>query len=136
MTPGAQCVRPDATIREAAELILQQDIGILPVLEDDTLLGILTGRDIVIRFVASGAAPAQTEVQEVMTPGVVFVYDDDDIDTAIETLTEKQIRRVPVVTRDRRLVGILSLGDIAVEGNAALAGEALKQVSQPATLVH
>lgn len=135
MTPGVHCIRPDATVREAAELMLRLDIGVLPVSENDAILGMLTDRDIVIRFVVSGDAGTPKGVREVMTPGVVFVYDDDDLSTAVKTLTQNQIRRAPVVTRDRRLVGILSLGDIAVEGNAALAGEALKQVSQPAALV-
>jgi len=135
MTPGVHCIRPDATVREAAELMLRLDIGVLPVSENDAILGMLTDRDIVIRFVVSGDAGTSKGVREVMTPGAVFVYDDDDLSTAVETLTQNQIRRAPVVTRDRRLVGILSLGDIAVEGNAALAGEALKQVSQPAALV-
>jgi len=135
MTPGVQCIRPDATVRGAAELMLRLDIGVLPVSENDAILGMLTDRDIVIRFVVKGDAPASTEVHDVMTPGVVFVYDDDALDPAVDTLTLSQIRRAPVVTRDRRLVGILSLGDIAVEGNAALAGEALKQVSQPTEFV-
>lgn len=135
MTPGVQCIRPDATIREAAELMRQLDVGVLPVLEKDAVLGMLTDRDIVTRSVVWGNAPAQTEVHEVMTAGVVFVFDDDTVDTALQALTENQIRRIPVVTRDRRLVGILSLGDVAVEGNAGVAGEALKQISQPAAVV-
>ncbi len=134
MTPGVQCIQPDATIREAAELMLRLDIGVLPVLENDTVLGILTDRDIVIRSVVTENAPAQTCVREIMTPGVVFIYDDDDLAAAVEVLTRSQVRRAPVVTREHRLVGILSLGDLAVEGDPGLAGEALRQVSQPSAL--
>jgi CBS domain-containing protein len=132
MTPGVQCVRPDESLIDAASLMRQLDVGVLPVLKGDAVLGMITDRDITIRAVAQGRIPEETQVREVMTPGVFFVYDDQDVEEAMDVLKEHQIRRLPVISRDRRLVGILSLGDIAVDANASRSGEALKQVSQPA----
>ena len=135
MTPGVQCVKPEDSLLDAANLMRQLDVGLLPVLKGSTVLGVITDRDITIRAVAEGRAPTDTEVREVMSSGVHFVYDDQDVEDAMDIFKEHQIRRVPVISRDHRLLGILSLGDIAVDANAARAGEALKQVSQPAVPV-
>lgn len=132
MTPGVQCIRPDETLIDAAILMRQLDVGVLPVMEDDVVLGMITDRDITIRAVAEGRPSETTAVREVMTPGVIFVYDDQDVEEAVEVMEKHQVRRVPVISRDRRLLGILSLGDLAVDGNATLSGEVLKEVSQPA----
>lgn len=132
MTPGVQCIRPDESLVDAAILMRQLDVGILPVLEDDAVLGMLTDRDITIRAVAAGVDLETTPVREIMTPGVHFVYDDQDVNDAVGMLKRHQIRRVPVVSREHRLVGIVSLGDIAVDASALRSGETLKEVSQPA----
>ncbi|MDO8542576.1 MAG: CBS domain-containing protein [Opitutaceae bacterium] len=132
MTPDVQCVGPDENLVDAAGLMRQLDVGVLPVCEGDQVVGMLTDRDIAIRAVAAGCDPNTTPVSEIMTPGVVCVYDDQDLSDAVRVMENHQIRRAAVMSHDQRLVGILSLGDIAVDASAALSGEALKEVSQPA----
>jgi CBS domain-containing protein len=132
MTPDAQCVGPDETLLDAAGLMRQLDVGVLPVCDEGEILGMITDRDIVVRAVAEGRDPNTAPVRDTMTPGSVCVTEDDDVATALRVLEENQIRRVPVKNREGRLVGIVSLGDIAVDASAALSGEALKRVSQPA----
>jgi CBS domain-containing protein len=132
MTPDAQCVRPDETLVDAALLMRQLDVGVLPVCDGDDLVGMITDRDIAIRAVADSRHPATTMVREVMTPGTVTVFEDQDVNEAVHLMEEHQIRRAPVINHEDRLVGIVSLGDIAVDASAALSGEALKRVSQPA----
>ena len=132
MTPDAQCVPPDETLVDAALLMRQLDVGVLPVCDGDDLVGMITDRDIAIRAVADSRHPATTMVREVMTPGTVTVFEDQDVNEAVHIMEEHQIRRAPVMNREGRLVGIVSLGDIAVDASAALSGEALKRVSQPA----
>jgi CBS domain-containing protein len=132
MTPDAQCVRPDETLVDAASLMRQLDVGVLPVCDGDEVVGIITDRDIAIRAVADSRHPATTMVREIMTPGTITVFDDQEVDEVVHILEQHQIRRAPVLSRDDRLVGIVSLGDIAVDASAAVSGEALKRVSQPA----
>ena len=132
MTPDAQCVRPDETLVDAALLMRQLDVGVLPVCDDDELVGMLTDRDIAIRAVADARHPATTMVREVMSDGTITVFEDQEVDEAVQIMEQHQIRRAPVLSRENKLVGILSLGDIAVDGSAILSGEALKRVSQPA----
>jgi CBS domain-containing protein len=131
MTPDAQCVGPEETLVEAAGLMRQLDVGVLPVCDDGEIIGIVTDRDIAIRAVAEGRSPAATIVREIMSPGTVCVYDDQDVDDVVHILEEHKIRRAPVINRESRLVGIVSLGDIAVDASAALSAEALRCVSQP-----
>ena len=104
----------------------------LPVCENDKLLGMLTDRDIAVRAVATGCDPRRTPVCDVMTPGPVWCYEDDDIREAARIMEEKQIRRLLVLDRNKHAVGIVSLGDIATRiGNDHLSGDVLQQVSQP-----
>lgn len=120
MTPGVEIIAPEATIREAAEKMRHLDIGLL------------TDRDITVRAVAEGRDPVTTRVREVMTPDVVYGFDDQDVQDAARLMEQYQIRRLPVLNRTKRLVGIVSLGDLAVHpGNQPLAGEVLEQVSEP-----
>ena len=132
MTPDAQCVGPEETLVDAAGLMRQLDVGVLPVCHEGDVVGMITDRDIAIRAVADARPPTTTRVREIMSPGTVFVYEDQEVDEVVHILEKHQIRRAPVMTRERRLVGIISLGDIAVDASAALSGEALKRVSQPA----
>jgi CBS domain-containing protein len=133
MTPDVQCVSPGDTLVEAAGLMRQLDVGVLPVCEQDRLAGILTDRDIAVRAVADGRDPNQTSVREVMSPGAIYsVHEDEDVNDAIRVLEKHQVRRVPVLNADGKLVGIVSMGDIADETNTAVSGEALKEVSRPA----
>ena len=132
MTPEAQCVAPEETLVDAASLMRQLDVGAVPVCEDGEVVGMLTDRDIVVRAVAPALIPAAIKVREIMSPGSVSVFEDQEVDEAVHLFEQHQIRRAPVLNREGRLVGIVSLGDIAVDASTSLSGEALKSVSQPA----
>lgn len=133
MTSGVECINPDATLREAAEKMQSLDIGPLPVCENDRLVGMITDRDITVRATAAGADPAVEQVRDVMTPEVVYCFDDQDVNEAARLMRDKQIRRLVVLNRNKRLVGIVSLGDLAVEtGDDELSGKTLEAVSEPA----
>ena len=131
MTSGVRCVAPDTKLTAAAKLMGELDVGALPVCDNDRLAGMVTDRDIAVRAVAQGRDPNQTTVQDVMTGGIVFIYEDDDVEEAARLFETKRIRRLPVLNRDKRMVGIISLGDLAVNAGAGLGGEALKEVSEP-----
>ena len=104
----------------------------LPVCDGDRLVGVITDRDITVRGVAQGCDPKTARVQEVMTPEVIYCFDDEDVKEAAKKMEEKQVRRLPVLNREKRLVGIVSLGDLAVRtGKEELAGEVLERVSKP-----
>jgi CBS domain-containing protein len=108
------------------------DVGPLPVCENDRIVGIITDRDITVRGVCEGCDPKITMVRYVMTPGVVYCFEDQDIQEAAELMREKRIRRLAVLNRNKRLVGIVSLGDLALEtGDEHLAWETLEKVSEP-----
>jgi CBS domain-containing protein len=133
MTPRVEVVSPQATLQEAAQKMKQFDIGPLPICDGERLVGMLTDRDITVRAVADGRDPQTTPVREAMSPDLVYGFEDQDIQDAARLMEQYQIRRLPVINRDKRLVGIVSLGDLAVSGmDQALAGEVLEQVSEPA----
>ena len=134
MTKNAECIRPDASIQEAAGRMKSLDVGSLPVCGDDgRLAGMVTDRDIAVRSVSEGHDPTRDRVQNVMTEGIVYCFDDQDVSEAADMMREHQIRRLPVLNRDKRLVGIVSLGDLAVEsGDEEMAGNALEGISEPA----
>jgi CBS domain-containing protein len=136
MTPGVECTHPSAKLRAAAEMMRDLDIGPLPVCgEDDRLAGIITDRDIAVRAVAEGRDPEKTLVRDVMTPKIVYCFEDQDVAEAARLMEEKQIRRLVVLNHDKRLVGILSLGDLAVDtGDEQLAGHTLEAISEPAEI--
>jgi CBS domain-containing protein len=131
MTPDVKVASPDDTLQHAADMMIDIDAGVLPVGENDRLVGMLTDRDIVVRAVARGKAPDSTTVREVMSPEIKYVYDDETVEDAAKSMSKLQIRRLPVLNREKRLVGIVSLGDLALKKKAA-AGDALKGISQPA----
>lgn len=133
MTAHARCVGPDNTLVEAAGLMRELDVGALPVCENDRLAGMVTDRDMVLRGTADGRDPNTTTVREVMSQGVIFVRANQEVEEAAELMEQKQIRRLPVVSRESRLVGIVSLGDIATSSNPAFSGMALREVSEPAS---
>lgn len=134
MTKNAECTRPDATLQEAAQRMKSLDVGALPVCENDRLVGMVTDRDIAVRSVSEGHDPSQDRVRDIMTSGIVCCTEDQDVSDAARIMREKQIRRLPVLDGERRLVGIVSLGDLAVEsGDERLVGEALEGISEPAS---
>lgn len=131
MTPNPRCIGPDDTLMGAAKVMGELDVGALPVCDNDRLAGMLTDRDIAVRSVARGNDPTRTKVRDTMTPEIVFIYEDQDVDEAARLFETKKIRRLPVLNREKRMVGIISLGDLAVNAGVGLGGEALKEVSQP-----
>jgi CBS domain-containing protein len=133
MTAGAECVSPSTSLYEAAQKMRDFDIGPLPVCGNkDRLVGIVTDRDITVRGVAEGLDPRTTTVQDVMTSDVVCCFEDQDVQDAAWLMQDRQVRRLVVLNRDKRLTGIVSLGDLAVEtGDRTLAGETVEQVSLP-----
>jgi CBS domain-containing protein len=134
MTAHARCVAPDNTLVEAAGLMRELDVGALPVCDHDRLAGMLTDRDLVVRAIADGRDPNETTVGDVLSAGVVHVLADQDVEDAARIMEEKQIRRLAVLNRQKRLVGIVSLGDIATSSQPAFSGAALRDVSTPADL--
>ena len=132
MTANVDVIHPDASLDEAAAKMKASDIGALPVCDDDHVVGMLTDRDIVIRVIAEGRNPREETVRTAMTADIAYCFDDDDVQEAAMLMVDKQIRRLVVLNRDKRLVGIVSLGDIAVQTqDAQLGGEVLEYVSEP-----
>jgi len=113
MTRGAECVGPDDTLQDAARKMKNLDVGPLPVCDNDRLAGMLTDRDIVLRCVAEGRDARSAKVRDAMSEGISYCFEDDDVAEAARQMKEKQIRRLVVLNRDKRLVGIVSLGDLA-----------------------
>ena len=130
MAREVQITRPDDSVRDAAQMMARIDAGILPVGEQDRLVGMITDRDIAIRAVGAGRDPSSTRVSEVMTREVKYCYDDDDVADVAENMAQLQVRRLPVVSHEKRLVGIISLGDIARGHEPRGTGEALRGVAR------
>lgn len=132
MSHDVQVIGPDGTIQEAAQQMLKGNFGMLPVKENDRMIGAISDRDIAIRGMAAGKGPA-TKVRDVMSEGVIWAFEDDSVAEAAKRMSEHQIRRLPVVNADKRLVGIVALGDFAIDStDIKVAGEALSEISQPA----
>jgi CBS domain-containing protein len=130
MTRDVAVVSPYATLREAARRMDNLNVGALPVCDGRRLVGIVTDRDIVVRATAAGAAPDLTRVHDVMTDDVMWCFEDDDVEEAEEEMARVQIRRLPVVDGRKRLVGMLSLGDLATD-RAPRADDTLRSISEP-----
>ena len=132
MTRNVEVVQPNSVLQEAAGKMKSLNVGSLPVCDNRKLLGIITDRDIAIRAVADGRDPATTKVSETMSPDLVYCFEDQDIKDAANLMERHQIRRLPILDRNQQLVGIVSLGDLAVETKNKLSGEVLEEVSEPA----
>ncbi|MEO6215064.1 MAG: CBS domain-containing protein [Sphingomonas sp.] len=130
MTREFRIVGPGETIQGAAHTMAEIDAGFLPVAEGERLVGIITDRDIAIRAVAIGLAPS-AKVSEVMSGEVRYCFADEDAADVLDTMADLQLRRLPVVDRDQRLVGVISITDLAGNGEAAHAGEALGEIARP-----
>lgn len=130
MTRGASTARPDETVREVARRMAAEDIGFMPVGDDDRLVGTITDRDIAIRAVAQGRGP-DTAVSEIMTPDVKYCFDDEDMAHVVQNMGDVQLRRLPVVDRAKRLVGVVSLADGALKDSPEAVGIALSGVVVP-----
>jgi CBS domain-containing protein len=135
MTHQVHCVPPETSLREAAQEMRLLDVGALPICKDDRLIGFITDRDIAVRAVADGQDPRSCCVSDAMTPELVYCFEDDEVEEAARLMETRQIRRLPVLSRNKRLVGIVSLGDLAIRhGDESLSHEVLEQISQPSQL--
>jgi CBS domain-containing protein len=130
MTRNVRVANANETIEQAARLMSDLDAGALPVGENNRLVGMITDRDIAVRAIAHGKGP-QTKVREIMSNDVKYCFDDQEIDEVTHNMGDIQVRRLPVLNRDKQLVGILSLGDIAMNSGDGAAGEALMSISRP-----
>lgn len=130
MTPDVCIADPNQTVRDAAKKMAEIDIGLLPVAENDRLVGMISDRDIALRCVAAGKGTDAT-VREIMTRDVKYCYDDEDVEDVASNMAQQQLRRLPVIDHDKKLVGIVSLADIAMDRDATLSGTALRGISQP-----
>jgi CBS domain-containing protein len=136
MTRDVAFVRPDHSVEEAARMMAAVDVGLLPVGAGDRLVGMITDRDIALRAIGDGKGPS-TDVAQVMTRDVKYCYEDEDTAHVSRNMAEQQVRRLPVLSRDKRLVGILSLADIAqLEAGVREVGSAYRGISQPGGAQH
>jgi CBS domain-containing protein len=131
MTADVYTVSADTSIFDIAELMRDEDIGVVPVVENDKLVGLVTDRDIVVRALADSRDPSQATARTVMSPNLVFCFEDQSVEEVLQTMGEQQVRRMPVVDRDRNLVGVVSIGDLSAAAPPDRAGESLSQISQP-----
>jgi CBS domain-containing protein len=131
MTRGVRSLTPDVSMMKAAQAMDELNVGAMPVCDGERLVGMVTDRDIVVRGVAQGSPADQTPVSAVMSSEARWCFEDDAVQDASGKMRQMQIRRMPVVDKERRLVGIVSLGDLATKGETDTAGEALKKISEP-----
>jgi len=133
MTRNVECVEPTIPIAKAAEKMRDLDIGFLAICENDRLVGTITDRDITIRSVVQELDARTADVRQVMTQSVYYCYEDDDIEEVGKEMRQKHVRRMLILNHDKRLVGIISLGDIAkVLGEKTFAGETLGEIADAA----
>jgi CBS domain-containing protein len=133
MSRDVQVVNPEMTIEDAARAMCDGDFGMLPVGENDRMIGAISDRDIAVRAIAEGKGP-KTKVREIMSDRIFWAFDDDSVEHAAKLMSEHQVRRLPVVDHNKRLVGIVALGDFAVESDEIKsAAKALSGISEPAS---
>jgi CBS domain-containing protein len=131
MSRSVELVSPDSTLKEAAAAMARLDFGALPVGDGDRLVGMVTDRDIAVRGIAAGHGP-DASIREVMTPNVKYCFEDEDAAHVAENMAALQVRRLPVMNRNKRLVGIVALADLAYSGAFSETAQALRGISQPA----
>jgi CBS domain-containing protein len=130
MTRSVETVSPDQTAKEAASFMLRAEAGSIPVCENDRVIGMITDRDIAVRGVAEGLGP-DARVRDLMSEGIICAHEDDDLDEVARRMSNEQVRRLPVLDSNERLVGIVSLGDLSRETEGETAHRALEGVSAP-----
>lgn len=131
MNSDVHLVDPNTTVRECAKRLRDEDLGALPVAENDKLIGMVTDRDICCRGVAVHDDAGGKTVRDVMSEGILYIFDDEDAKDAAATMAEHQVRRIPVVNRDKRLVGMVALADLAKAGIKGPEFAAYRDVAQP-----
>jgi CBS domain-containing protein len=140
MTREVDVVPPTASVRDAALKMKELDVGAIPVCDGQKLAGLVTDRDITVRAVAEGRNPSEVRVAEVMSSDIAYCFEDETVEQAANLMESKQIRRLPILDRNKQLTGIISLGDISVrtEGSRQkdLAADALEEISEPAKAKH
>jgi CBS domain-containing protein len=129
MTSDVRIANPEQSIREAARLMADIDTGAVPVGENNRLVGMITDRDIAVRAVAAGQSP-ETKIRNIMSKEVLYCFEDEDLDDVAKNMSDVKVRRLPVLGRDKRLVGILSLGDLALNEDAKTAGRTIAHISE------
>jgi len=133
MTRNVEVIGAGATLKEAAIKMKDLDVGLMPVCDGDRLKGMLTDRDITVRATARGYDPNKTKVSEVMSTDIAYCLEDQEIEEAVSLMEARQIRRLPILNQEKQLIGVVSLGDIAVHvGDRDLTGETLEEISEPA----
>jgi CBS domain-containing protein len=133
MTKNPKVIPTNATVRDAAKLMKDIDTGAIPVIDHDQVVGMITDRDIVLRSTAEGHNPNESKISDVMTNEFYFCYEDQDVKDAAKLMQDKQVRRLPIIDRNKHLVGIVSLGDLSVDvNNDKLSGKTLEDISKPA----
>jgi len=132
MTRGVRTLAPHDSIVKAAQTMAELDVGVIPVCDAQGLTGVVTDRDIVLRGVARNCSIENTPLKDVMSSQPCCCDEDDSVEAVAEQMREAQVRRIPVVNHDRQLVGIVSLGDLAVKADMGQAGDALEAISEPA----
>ena len=130
MTQRPRAVTPETSVSEAAQLMKSDDVGSLPVLDGEQLAGVVTDRDIVVRAVAEGKDPRGMPVRDVATRDLVTVHADEDLSSALQLMASRQVRRLPVVDDDGRLVGILAQADVALEAKEKAVGDMVEEISK------
>ena len=131
MTTDVATLPPSASVVEAAKVMKELNVGAIPICDGPRLIGMLTDRDIVVRLVADQREPSE-RVDSIMSGQVDYCYEDQDADEAVHIMQDRQIRRLPIVNKEHELIGIVSLGDLAVKSDTGASGEALEHISQPA----
>ena len=129
MSKDYKWIAPETTLAEAATIMKDREIGFLPVGENDRLIGAITDRDIVVRALAGNKDPKIAEVRDSMTPQILYCFDDQSVDEICDNMADIKVRRLPVVNRDKRLVGVVSLGDLS-QDQAQESGKALQQITE------
>lgn len=133
MTRNVEVVTAGATLKEAASKMKDLDVGLMPVCDGDRLKGMLTDRDITVRATARGCDPNKTKVSEVMSTDIAYCLEDQEVEEAVSLMEARQIRRLPILNQEKQLIGVVSLGDIAIHvGDRDLSGETLEEISEPA----
>ena len=131
MTSNVEVIHPDDTLQTAAEKMRDRDIGFLPVCDGDRLIGVLTDRDLITRALAEGMESKVMLGRDLVTSPAIYCFDDQSVDEAAKLMHDNQIRRLVILSRDKRMVGVVSLGDLAISADDKLSGEVLQSVSEP-----
>jgi CBS domain-containing protein len=131
MTQDVEVIHPDDSLQSAAQKMRDRDIGFLPVCDGDRLVGVVSDRDIIVREIAEGMDPKAMIGRDLVTAPVIYCFEDQDVDEAARIMQDNQIRRLVILNRDKRLVGVVSLGDLASNRPADRSGEVLQSVSEP-----